>query len=288
MPALIIGGDGLIGGALARHLFELGEDPIRTTRRFAGNRDLHLDLTDFAPDWQPPDGTETAFFCAAATRLADCRQHPDRTRTINVEAPARLATQLAGDGVFCLFLSTTQVFDGTRPMVTADTPPNPISAYGRQKAEAEARFLALGDNAAVLRLAKVIGPGDGLLAGWCSTLQSGQPVTAFSDLTMAPIALDLALIAMHQIAAARRPGLFQLSATADITYVDAARHLARRLGAAPELVRSTTSAAAGIDLEHLPSHASLDGRRLAQECGIAAPGPLEALDLIFDSAATAT
>src|SRR5579863_766065 len=165
---LLIGGNSEIGAATARRLRARGERLITTTRRAVhlAADEAFLDLDRLPDDWRPPAGVTAACVFAAIARLAACEADPTGSHRVNVTRTLALAEKLMAEGVYTLFLSTNQVFDGTRPHIPADAPHSPVSAYGRQKAAAEATFKRwIGEGAAVgiLRLAKVVSPQMALL-----------------------------------------------------------------------------------------------------------------------------
>lgn len=85
-----------------------------------------------------------------------------------VEDVAAAAEAVAMAGGRFVGVSTDLVYDGTRgePYVEAD-PVCPLSAYGRCKAEMEARLAAMGDNVLVCRTSLILsmaGAGGGVAA----------------------------------------------------------------------------------------------------------------------------
>lgn len=277
--ALIVGGDGLIGGALLAQLRADGIDAVATTRRAGqGHRRVLLDLA--APEkWPSLSGFDLAFLCAAETSIARCAETPAATRAVNVCATARLAEALASRGVFVVVPSTNAVFDGTQPYRAAEEPRCPVTEYGRQKSDLEERVLS-ARSMAVLRLTKVFGPWPALLAGWRERWSAGRSVEAFSDMVVAPVTADLAARAMVAIAVSESPGVFQLSADVDVSYFDVARHLARRQGIPAILVRPARAANRGIDPAAPPKHTTLDTGRLRDEFGIEAPQVWSVIDTV--------
>lgn len=273
---LIVGGDGLIGAALTRHLARSGPVATTTRRRAETGPDRpFLDLAESPSFWPVPPGA-TAWLLAAVTNQAACRADPVAARRINVEHVVALAERIVARGGFVVFASTNLVFDGARPFCPADAGLSPVGTYGRQKAEAEARLIALGPTVAIVRLSKVLTGASPLIAGWIAALKSGRPIAPFSDLICAPIPLGFAAEALVRIGEARRGGIYQLSGARDVSYADLAFTLARRLGVSPSLVQPTTSAAAGIRLDAAPRYASLDASRVAREFGLVSP-PAEAV-----------
>ena len=286
MKAIIVGIDSRIGQALGEALVSGGHQVHGTSRRqdAVSKGHQHLDLADPGVERLSLPSADIAFFCAAITRYADCRASPLLARRVNVLTPALLARQLSGRGTRVVLLSTSAVYDGLSPNVPASRPPIPVTDYGRLKAEAEAEFLALGRAAAVVRLTKVLEPNHALFGGWISGLASGGTISAFSDLGLAPISIEETVVALMTVAATPENGIYQVSASRDISYVDAARHVALRLGADPECVIARGGAEAGVPAEQLTLFSSLDASRLTALTGRAAPDPFAVIDGVFGPA----
>jgi len=277
--ALVVGIDSGIGAALAETLAAAGWRVAGTSRRGSPGT-LPLDLAALTEESLAGLAADVCFLCAAMTRHADCRADEATAWRVNAEAPARIAQAVAAAGGRSILLSTNAVFNGALARRAAATPPCPVDSYGRQKAEAERAVLAT-PRAAVLRLTKVLTPTLPLFRGWIAALQQGRAVTAFSDMVMAPVALDAVTDALADIAAVGADGIFQASATADISYAEACRHIAKRLGADPSLVTTTTAAEAGVSAGDVPQSTSLDASRLAGLTGRSVPAPLDVIDHVF-------
>jgi dTDP-4-dehydrorhamnose reductase/2-polyprenyl-3-methyl-5-hydroxy-6-metoxy-1,4-benzoquinol methylase len=273
---LIVGGDGLIGRALAERLVRAGKTVLRTTLLPEPGAEA-FDLSCDADNWTPPRPISVAFLLAAIPSLEFCRTHPAESRAVNVTGTLAVVDTLARQGALVVFPSTNLVFDGTTPQQTADSPFNPRTEYGRQKAEVEGRLRELPE-ACVVRLTKVLAPSAPLLIQWAAALQAGQPIRPFADMVMAPVPLELVVEAMVRIAALRLRGVVQISATEDITYEQAARHVADRLGADQSLVQPIRAADSGHFFEHIPARTTLDTIRLREELGLTPPSPYAAID----------
>ena len=270
---LVVGGDGLIGRALVRRLEGEGRAVLATTRRrgCAGPWRPHLELAQDPSDWTPPEPVSVSFLLAASANQLSCCADPAASRRINVDNTVALARRLASLGAFVVFTSTNLVFDGEEPRYRTCAAPHPTSEYGRQKAEAERELLALGPAIAVVRLTKVLAPEMPLIGRWVEALRAGRPVEAFTDLICAPMPVEFVVEALARIGAQRKGGLFHLSGADEVSYADLARALARRLGADSNLVKSTTSAAAGVALQSLPKHSSLDAEDVAASFALRPP-----------------
>ena len=285
---LIVGGDSEIAGATTAYLRERGHEVLATTRRqdrVAADRP-HLDLSRSVDDWPIPPGIDAACLCAAIARLADCANDPVSSTRVNVTGIATLSRRLLERGIPVLFLSTDKVFDGTHPHVPVETPPCPVSEYGRQKAAAEAALVAQmcqGQPATILRLAKIVSPGIALLRGWLESLSSGKPIRAFHDMRMAPTPVSLVTEAIERLLAEPGAGIFQLTGPRDIAYSDVALHLAQKLGADPALVEKVSAYSAGLPLGSTAPHTTLDSSALRQRFGIAVPDAIGVIDDLFET-----
>ena len=274
---LVVGADGLLGSAVASRLEAEGCRVIRTSRRGSPGT-IPLDLASLPAAWSPPPGLAAAVICAAVTSTDECRTRPDDCRRVNVDATCALGRRLADAGSRIVFLSTNLVFDGRTPFTPATAPRHPHTAYGRMKAEAEERLLALGTGTTVVRLTKVIGRSLPVIDRWRESLARGEPIRPLTDLVIAPVSLDLATTVIA--AAAREPlsPILQVSARADVSYADVAARLAHRWGAAADLVRPASAAELGLALEHLPAHTTLDASLMRDRLGIEPPDPWAAID----------
>lgn len=280
---LLIGSDSEIGAATYLHLKAQGNAVAATTRRpqfVATDRPL-LDLTDLS-SWEPPPGTSAACICAAIPRLAACAADPVGSAYINVHQTLALVERLTARGIYVLFLSSNQVFDGSVAHVPADMPLSPVSEYGRQKAEVEAALQSeWSTNVGILRLAKVVSPAMPLLHKWAQSLLAGKTIDAFRDVTIAPTPVELVSAAITALMEAKAAGIFQLTAALDIPYADIAHWLARRLEVSPSLINVLEAGEAGMPIGSAPRHTTLDSSALWKMFGIAAPASWHVLDRVM-------
>jgi dTDP-4-dehydrorhamnose reductase len=275
---LIVGGDSEIGGAAYYALKAQGKPVVATTRRrerVTSDRPF-LDLAGSIDCWEPPQDTRAACVCAAVARLATCATDPERAARINVAQTLTLIDRLLERGIYVLFLSTNQVFDGRVPHITADAPYSPVSEYGRQKARTESLLrerLSAGAPAAILRLSKVVSPAMPLIRDWIEALKAGKPIRAFYDMTLAPVPIDLVCMAILALMDDRACGVFQLTGPSDVSYVDMARFLAVRLGVDLELVCAMSARNAGLPEGIGPENTTLCSDALKERYAIVPPEP---------------
>ena len=279
MRCLIIGVDGSFGGALSRSLQSLGHEVVATTRRrdHVGEH-LFLDLAAPLPVLPQVD---VAIICAAMARLDDCRRHPELAHRVNVAAPFELARTLTRAGARVILLSTSSVSGCLVPHVEENASPAPRGAYARLKAEAEARLLELGSRISVLRLTKVVKPNSGLLSEWIRHLGDGKPVRAFDDSRFCPLTAAHVVDAIAAVIQDGRGGVYHLSGAADVSYVEAVKFFAQRIGVATDLVEPVHGVDSGLPYEELTPFTSLATSRLSRLNGFVPPDALEVLQDVY-------
>lgn len=257
MPVLVVGADGVIGASLVRSLKEVGVSVVGTTRRKADStaERIFVDLgSDAWFDSLPL--CRAAVFCAAATSTELCRKDPVGTRLINVTNTLRLARSLVSTGAHVIFLSTNTVFDGSRPWVRATASTNPTTEYGRQKAEAESRLLALDGLISIVRFSKVIFPEMPLLNLWVNDLYAGRVIHPYSDYRLSPVPVSFAVELLLRVIGTGATGVIQASGSSDITYEELALYLAKRFRLSKKLIEPVSCAA--YDVERAPANTTLE------------------------------
>jgi dTDP-4-dehydrorhamnose reductase len=279
MRALVIGGDGLVGNALANALAKRGDSVTATTRRRHRDDRLFLDLRHSGEVVLPR--VDVAIFCAALTSFERCRDNEALAREINVAGTSALARRLVDAGTHVVLLSTAAVFDFQTPHVPAKAVVHPTSAIGKIKAEAEAAFGEFGASASILRLTKVLTPETALFVNWIASLWQRQHIVAFSDHHIAPLSLDRVTDGAIAVSENRGGGVYQLSGAYDLSYFDAARFLARRIRVNEAFVHNACAADSGIPPGEICRFTSLDGSRLAGLTGWQMPDPYDVLETVY-------
>lgn len=234
---LIVGGHGQVGSALVDALPGLGWSVSATTRRktpVPGIESLRLDLSLPPEQWPALPPVDAAVICTAMTDQQGCEDNPDLSALINRDRPVALARALSAEGSFVLSLSTVGVFNGRTSRRRHDEAPDATIVYGRHKAEAERVMLNAG-TAAVLRPSKIVGPDMPLLKNWIPALRAAEKITAFSDVTIAPISVPFIVTLIDKILRLKRHGIYQASGDQDVSYVRFAQLLCDAMGASPDL-----------------------------------------------------
>lgn len=280
---LIVGSDGVIGSALKSRLASVGFVVTATTRRCSepGTNEIYLDLA--RPETFQNLRTrqyDVAVLCAAVTSMQACEEQPEASWLVNVAGNIAITELLSEQGTRIVFLSSSMVFDESSALAKATDEPNPVTTYGRQKAEAEKAILAAAPGAAIIRFAKVLPPDHTLFRDWIAALRVRRPISPFSNKTLAPVSLEFALDMLTAVITSRLDGIHQISAERSITYAEAASMLADLVGAPQDLIQPCHDDRQYVEHDR-PELARLDCADCLRVLGSEAPDALQAIRAIY-------
>ncbi|MFH1309451.1 MAG: sugar nucleotide-binding protein [Candidatus Omnitrophota bacterium] len=280
---MIVGSDSLIGGALMSELKRTGRQVIGTTRRreTVDTDHFYLDLLKDPGTWNCPDFVTVAFVCASVTRIESCRRDPVESARVNVKGIFELVRNLTEKGIFVIYLSTNQVFDGTVPHRLPDDQLSPITEYGKQKAEAERLISRFDPLVAIVRFSKILEPRNPLFCEWQRLLRKGKVIHPFFDMVMAPVGLACAVSILSIMGEHCLPGIFQVSGNEDVSYAEVAHIGATICGVDERLVQPVLSSRSGCYLEKVVEHTTMDVTRLKLVFGVEIPDVRTTIKTIF-------
>jgi len=222
MPlAWITGAGGLIGSYLQRTA------PGHWSVCALTRRDLDLTDRSAVEKRFRVEAPALVIHCAALSKSVACENDPSLARKLNVEVSESLTTLAAGVSFF--FFSTDLVFDGKRGNYDEASPVNPLSVYGRTKAEAE-EIVLRNPRHTVIRtsLNAGISPtrdrgfNEEVRAAW----ESGRTLNLFVDEFRCPIPAVVTARAVWELADKRATGLFHVAGAERLSRVDIGHALA--------------------------------------------------------------
>jgi len=250
-PILITGATGTLGQAFARICSHRGLRHVLTPR-------AELDITDDASiaaaleRYKPWAIINTAGF----VRTWEADEKFDECLAINATGPELLGRACQAAGIPLVTFSSDLVFDGKagRPYVEPDEPA-PACAYGRSKAEAEARLLAIDADALIIRTSAFFGPWDryNFLFDTIEKLKRGEDVVASDRTIVSPTYVPDLVHATLDLLLDDESGIWHLTNQGAISW----HELAREAAAAAKL----DSAAIRLDEEAVDGDTSLSSRR---------------------------
>lgn len=190
----------------------------------------------------------TAVIHAAGMTQADrCEDEPDACRRDNVTAVDVLCQACTSTGAHLLHLSTDFVFDGTAGPYREGDAPNPLSAYGRAKLEAERLVQRLATPWTIARLQMVIGYGQNLsrsnLVLWViDALKQQRPIRVAEDQWRMPTLAEDVADGVIAALLLRRTGLYHLSGPEMTSVSDFAWRIARHFELDEKLITPVPTA----------------------------------------------
>ena len=126
----IIGGESFIGQNLQKYLKRFDYKIFCTTNK-NHHQYSYLNLLTDPSEW-PEIDADVAIICAGVTSSEKC-QNNESAYIVNVVSTLKLIDKLAANGIFVIFLSSSQVFDGSIPDYPRENICNPLSIYGHHK-----------------------------------------------------------------------------------------------------------------------------------------------------------
>ena len=239
-PILITGATGTLGQAFARICSHRGLAHVLTDR-------AELDITDEASiaaaleRHKPWAIINTAGF----VRVADAEQLSEECFRINATGPELLARACTMGGIPLVTFSSDLVFDGKlgRSYVEPDETA-PGGAYGRSKAEAEARLLAIDSDALIIRTSAFFGPWDrhNFLFATIERLKRGEDVVACDKTIVSPTYVPDLVHATLDLLLDDEKGIWHLTNQGAVSWHDLALETAAVANAGTDRVRAADGA----------------------------------------------
>ena len=235
---LVVGGGGMLGTDLSAAL--AGRDVESLSRS-------QLDITDRDAVRAAVEGHDVILNAAAYTKVDDAESQEHEAHLVNAVGAGILASAAAKFGARMVQFSTDYVFDGTATApYPEDAPLNPVSAYGRTKADGERLVLAANpESSYIVRTAWLYGAhGPNFGKTMRRLAQERDEVGVVTDQVGQPTwTLDLA----HQIVALldsdAPAGVYHGTSSGQASWFDFARAVFAASGLDPERVRPTDSSA---------------------------------------------
>lgn len=168
--------------------------------------------------------------CAGVCDVGTCEDSPAFAHTVNVEG-TRVLLAHAPAGTRIVHCSSDHVFSGDTGPYTEDTPPDPISVYGRTRVAAERLVLARADTLAI-RAGLWIGPSSTGRIGhldWLRDRHSRRlPMTIVSDELRSAVWAEDAAQRVWQLARSSLTGIRHIVADRIVSRPELARYLVER------------------------------------------------------------
>lgn len=243
---LVTGADGMLARDVTARIAAAGERSAALTRAeldITGPDEVRAALAAHRPD--------VVVNCAAWNDVDGAETHEEAARAVNATGPQVLAEACKESGAVLLHVSTDYVFAGdAHEPYAEDASPDPRGAYARSKAAGERAVLdLLPETGHVVRTAWLYGAGGRNFVSTMIGLEAGrETVDVVDDQRGQPTwSADLAELLLRlgrgTLAGTVPPGIQHGTSSGETTWYGLTREIFRLLGADPDRVRPTTSAA---------------------------------------------
>lgn len=227
-PILIVGATGTLGSAFAR---------ICAARslayRLLGRAQMDIANADSVEAAIRAYRPWAIINAGGYVRVNDAESDHERCHRENTLGPVMLAVACARHHLRLLTYSSDLVFDGRKrqPYLESDAVA-PLNAYGRSKAEAERRVLAIEPSALMIRTSAFFGPWDSanFVSIALKELAQGHPFVAASDIVVTPTYIPDLVHESLNLMMDGECGLWHLANSTALSWAELATMAARMAG----------------------------------------------------------
>jgi dTDP-4-dehydrorhamnose reductase len=239
MRLLITGGSGFLGSCVTKAARgEHGTFATYFSHRLAGG--IPLDVRD--------DGAVRRLFAEVRPEAVIHTAYAKASHEVIVAGSANVAWAAHACGARLVHVSTDMVFGGSRGGYRESDAPDPLTDYGKMKAEAEELVMLHAPEAAMVRTSLIYGLGgeDAQSRFVLDGIRSGQPVSLFADEVRCPIAAHDLAAALLELLSIDVRGPLHVAGAERMNRYDFGMLLARYHGYDAGGLVATTPAAVGM------------------------------------------
>jgi len=163
-------------------------------------------------------------------------------REVTAVGAAHVADAAARVGARLVLVSSDVVFGGRPEPYDESATPDPVSAYGRAKVDAEAAALGSGPDVVVARTSLILGDGGSTHEELFRSLALGSDGVLFEDERRCPVHVGDLAAALDELVANDHQGVLHVAGAEAMSRLELGRLIARRDGLDPEVLRGTSRA----------------------------------------------
>jgi dTDP-4-dehydrorhamnose reductase len=215
---------------------------------------------------------DVALVFSGMTNIAQCEENRRQAMQINCDGVLQLMRCLTVNK--WVVLSTNLVFSGQNPNTVPNEQHQPFNYYGFTKSELERKAKHVVKNLAIVRLSKVLGKHLDFWQQLLADLKNNKTVKVFEDMNFAPV--DLCSVTNFLITLCQQfsSGIYQLSASSDCSYYEAAVYLAKRYNLNANLIEPVAKAIKS------PNYTSMLVDKIENDKGFFARSPFDVLQTV--------
>ncbi|MCT9098193.1 dTDP-4-dehydrorhamnose reductase [Haloarchaeobius sp. HME9146] len=294
MDVLVVGANGLLGSNVVDACFQRDWEVSGTYHSTKPDFDapltqFDLEATSWFEEILKEHDPDIVVNCAAMTDVDGCEENPEQARTLNGEAPGRLAEQCEELGSRFVHVSTDYVFDGkAREPYTEGAETNPVQVYGQSKLAGEHAVRDVSEDALIARLSFVYGIHrsreqlTGFPAWVTGQIDDGSNIPLFTDQWVTPTRAGQAADTILELVEEGVSGDYHIASTSCVTPYQFGEAITDILGRGDALL--TEGSTEDIDRTATrPTYSCLDVGRVETTLGRSQPTLSEDLKEIRDA-----
>ena len=236
MRVVVTGAGGQLGVELVEAGRAQGHDVVGLTRE-------QLDIVDAAAVSASfrAIGPDVVVHAAAWTAVDACEEDPERAFVVNARGTRHVVEAAHEVGARVVYISTDYVFDGTKVgAYEVDDEPNPRSVYGASKLAGEE---SCSDDDVIVRISWVCGfHGSNMVKTIMRLAATHHELRFVDDQVGSPTFADDAAVAIMQLAARDRGGIFHVTNTGVTSWYGFAGDVLEAMGMDRSRVKPITTA----------------------------------------------
>ena len=269
MRILVTGAEGQLGRCLRRASVGVGDEYL-----FANRHELDITDRDAVVGYVAENRVDIIVNCAAYTNVEQAEVEESEAHEINATAVGYLAAAAKKCDALLVHISTDYVFmGGCCAMLTEESHPQPLSAYGRTKLAGEEAIKASGCHYIILRTAWLYSEfGHNFVKTMLRLTSEKSEVRVVSDQLGTPTyAGDLAEAIVKIISVRNfREGIYHYTNLGECSWWQFAEEIARLAGHTACEIKPCTTAEYGARAPR-PHYAVLDKRKFMTTFGLDIP-----------------
>jgi dTDP-4-dehydrorhamnose reductase len=257
MKYLVTGSKGQVGSAVKEKTGAVGLDLEESDiEQDISSSEVKEKIIEAEPD--------VIVHTAAFHDLDAAEENPEKAKEVNVKGTRFIAEAAEELGAHIIFISTDYVFDGERGDYSEGDEISPVSAYAKNKVEAEKAVKNTASKYTILRPSVIFDGEHSNFFTWAKgELEDGNEVPAITDQTCCPtFAPNLAEI-MVEAAEEEITGVYHAAGDSKVTRYESVQIMKEELGLEGEVKRSKME-----DLPwkaHRPKDSSLSLAKLKED-----------------------
>ena len=247
MRILITGATGMIGCRLSSLAVTLGHDVYSAQHQIVPEFGTPVEL-----NMRDTNSIETCFervkpdviiHLAALTTVDLCESERDLALQLNAKAVEKIAKEASKHSSYLVYVSTEQVFDGSKGRYSETDKTNPLNWYAKTKLLGEETVQSNASSWCIVRTCAVFGfhhRKKTFPMMLVEKLMAGQEMQVWKDQYVSPTYVSNLSGMLVEISERKLQGIFHLSGSSRVSRSEQAKLLADKLGLDESLLRLIT------------------------------------------------